>query len=349
MSYQREFPRRLDVALVGAGSHGYRNILPTFNFLPLRLRAVCDVNESLARVTAEQYGAKPYTSTAELYRNEKLDAVFLCVSPQLHPSLAIEAFEAGVNVWMEKPAAMRAGETREMIRRRGERIAVVGFKKAFMPSTEKVIEIFAREEGGPLRTLTAEYPMSMPEDGAAVLSDRRFTNWLGNGIHPLSLLIAVAGPVEAVTVHRTTFGGGFCILEFASGALGSFHMIEGGAGYFTAERYLFAGKGCEVEIANGWRVTLRRGQPFDYAHTTSFVPPGFEHGSLIWEPQNFLGTLENKSLFTQGFYGCMKHFCDCALAGTPATRGHLEMALNVMQAYEAALLSNGHRIMTADI
>ena len=42
MSYQREFEKRLRVALVGIGSHAYRNILPVFHFLPVHLMAVCN-------------------------------------------------------------------------------------------------------------------------------------------------------------------------------------------------------------------------------------------------------------------------------------------------------------------
>ena len=37
MSYQREFEQRLNVAVVGVGSHGYRNILPALHYLPVRL------------------------------------------------------------------------------------------------------------------------------------------------------------------------------------------------------------------------------------------------------------------------------------------------------------------------
>ena len=44
MSYQREFEKRLNVAIVGVGSHGYRNILPTLTFLPIRLKALCDLD-----------------------------------------------------------------------------------------------------------------------------------------------------------------------------------------------------------------------------------------------------------------------------------------------------------------
>src|SRR5215831_16724307 len=115
MTYQREVSVRLNIALVGAGSHAYRNLLPAMTFLPVRVVAICDREASLARTTAEQYGARAYTETADLYRNEALDAVFLSVSPQLHPELACEAFEAGAHVFMEKPPATRVAGVEEML------------------------------------------------------------------------------------------------------------------------------------------------------------------------------------------------------------------------------------------
>ena len=80
-----------------------------------------------------------------MYRNEELDAVFLCVSARRHPELACEAHDAGLHVWMEKPAAVRASEVETMIEHRGDCV-VVGLKKAFLPATRTVIELMATEE-----------------------------------------------------------------------------------------------------------------------------------------------------------------------------------------------------------
>jgi predicted dehydrogenase len=345
MSYQREVEKRLKIAIVGVGSHAYRNILPVLTYLPVSLQAVCDKNLPLAQGTASQYGAHAcYDNTTEMYAREDLDAVLLCVGAQVHPLLACEAFDAGLHVWMEKPPALRASEIEEMIQRRSGRIAVVGYKKAFMPATQKVIEVFSQDRYGPLRTLLAEYPMSMPEDGERVLAERRFTNWLANGCHPLSLMLAVGGSVRAITVHRGQRGGGVCVLEFANGAMGNFHMADGAARGQPVERYSFYGNDCHLTIDNNLRVTLQRGIPFDYSHTTSYVPDGFESGAIVWEPQNHLATLENKALFTQGFYAEMRYFCDCVLANRPAQMGSLEFAHHLMQVYEAGLLSQGTRI-----
>lgn len=349
MSYQREFEKKLDVAIVGVGSHAYRNVLPIMNFLPVSLRAICDINLERAQATADQYGVKAvYANAGDMYQNEELDAVFLCVSAYLHPQLACEAFDAGLHVWLEKPPAMLASEVKEMIRHRKDKVSVVGFKKAFMPSTQKVIEIFSTEGYGPLKSMLAVYNMTISEDGAGVLRDRKFTGWLANGCHPLSLMLAVAGSVSAVTVHRSADGGGVCVLEFADGAMGNFHMANGGNGTQPLERYSFFGNGCHAVIDNNLRVTLQRGIPFQYGRTVSYAPEGFDSGAVAWEPQNCLGTLENRASFTQGMYGEMRYFCDQILAGEPAVKGSLEFALEVMKVYEAALLSNGSRISIMD-
>jgi hypothetical protein len=63
--------------------------------------------------------------------------------------------------------------------------------------------------------------------------------------------------------HRGKHGGGAFILEYESGAIGNLHLAHGRT-------------------------------------TTSFVPPGEDSGTVVWEPQNMLGTLENKSASGKG-------------------------------------------------
>jgi predicted dehydrogenase len=344
MSYQREFEQRLRVAVVGIGSHSYRNLLPAMHYLPVQLTAFCDLNLELAQRTAREYGVTScYADAAEMYAREELDAVFIAVSPHHHPELVRQALDAGLHVWTEKPPALRASEVEEMIAQRGDRVVVVGFKKAFAPATRKVRELLADDGVGPLEGLTADYRMSIEEDGAAVLRERKYTNWLANGCHPLSLMIAVGGEVAAVTMHRSASGRGACVLEFSSGAIGTLNLVSGN---LLSERYAFWGKRY-LTIEDSLRVTLWRGIPFDYHNIRNFAPDGMASGTVVWEPQNNLATLENKALFTQGFYDEMRYFCDCVLADRVAEEGSLEFALMVMRVYEAGLLSGGDRVELA--
>jgi predicted dehydrogenase len=274
-----------------------------------------------------------------MYRDADLEAVFLSVSPQLHPELAIAAFEAGLHVWMEKPPAMRARDVAQMMARCGELVAVVGFKKAFMPATRKVIELLNREGNGLLRSMLGVYPLSIPDNGAEILDKGQHVNWLANGCHPLSLMIAVGGDVSKVSVHRGAHGGGACVLQFGSGVVGNLHLADGAPGSQPVELYQFFGPGFHIRIDNGSRVTYQRGIPFDYAHTANYAPQGLDSGAVVWEPQNGLATLENKALFTQGIVPEMRYFCDCVIEGRTPEVGSLAFAHEVMEVYEAALLA----------
>jgi predicted dehydrogenase len=346
MSYQREFTKKLNIGLVGIGAHSYRNILPTLNYLPVTLKAICNrSNEDMARITAAQYGCSYYQSTKEMYEKEDLDAVFICVSPQTHPKLAKEAFEAGLHVWLEKPAAMRAYEVEEMIEARKDKVCVVGFKKTFMPAAEKAVEICSSEKYGNLKTILAVYPVDIDKNGSEVLEQRKYTGWLNNGTHPLSFLMRVGGKVSTITTYLggTESGtGGVCVLEFANGVIGNLHMASGP---FPNESYRLFGDKWHLDIENGSKVTLQRGIPFEYGSTTNYMGEGDDNGAVVWEPQNSKASIESKLLFTQGFYSEMKYFCDCVLEGKQAEKGSLEFALDVMKVYEAALLSNGKRVV----
>lgn len=350
MSYQREFDKRLKLAVVGVGSHCYRNILPALHHLPVELVAFCDLDEDVMRRTAREYGvSRCYKESKELYEKEKLDAVAICVGPRQHPALASEAFEAGVHVWMEKPPAMRASEVEELIRARGDRVGMVGFKKAFMPATRKAIELMVEGDYGPVRSVLGVYPMDIPRDGAGTLERGEITNWLANGCHPLSFLLAVGGPVAAVATHRSGKGGGALVLEFESGAVGNLHLADGASASQPVELYAVFGSRGHLTIENGQRVALHRGIPFKYGRTTSFAPPGEDSGAVVWEPQTMLGTLENKSAFVQGTYEELRVFCELVLGERKARRGRaepscLEFAHHLMEVYEAALLSQGERV-----
>lgn len=341
MSYQREFTKKLNVALIGIGSHCYRNILPAMNFLPVNVRALCSRNKDLGMATAQQYGCSHYQTTAEMYANEELDAVFISVSPELHPGFMLEALDRNLHVWVEKPVAMRAGQVERLLEKKGDQVVVVGYKKLFSPAGQKSIEIANSSDYGDLTSLLAVYPMSIPADGRQVLASGEVCNWLNNGVHPLSWMLALGGRVAAVTSIANCHGQGVVALQFKNDVVGSFHMSSGPQP--RLERYAAYGSDWQLDIENA-KITLQRGVPFIYKETTNYAPQGDCHGAIVWEPSNCTATLENKALFTQGMYFEMKYFCDCILEQKAPRIGTLEFSLDLMNVYEAALLSGGKTI-----
>jgi len=345
MSYQRDYQDRIKIGLVGVGGHAYRNILPALHFLPVRLQAVCDINLELARKTAGEYGsAKAYATTAEMYKEEQLDAVLLCVSPQMHPALACEAFAANLHVWLEKPVAMAASEVEEMIRHRNGKACVVGFKKAFMPVTQKAIQLLGKKEYQPISSIAAQYPVPFPPDGKASLKKRESTGWLGNSCHPISLLVALGGKAESVTTFRGPGEGSVSLIRFANGILANLHADIGAGSSQPSERYTIYGRKITLSIENSVRLILQRGIPFAYGKSVSYLGGDEESGAVVWEPQNTLSTLENKSLFSQGIFAELDSFCRQVRSGQREWIGSLEFSLEVMKIYEATLCSEGATI-----
>jgi len=341
MSYQREFEKKINVGIIGIGSHSYRNLLPAMNYLPVNIKAVCNRNPDIGQVTARQYGCAHYQSPAEMYANEEIEAVFICVSPQLHPQFILEALDHNIHVWVEKPLALRAYEVEEMLARRTRQVVVVGYKKLFSPAAQKAIEVVNSPKYGDLQSVLAIYPMTIPADGQKVLESRELCNWLNNGTHPLSFMMALGGKVSSVTSLCNKTGQGVVALQFANGVAGTFHMSSGPQP--RLERYAAYGKNWQLDIENS-KITLQRGVPFVYKETTNYAPEGDDHGAIVWEPSNCTATLENKALFTQGMYFEMKYFCDCILENTTPTKGSLEFSLELMKVYEAGLLSGGRTI-----
>ena len=343
MTEEADAGRTLNVGMVGLGAHCRRTLLPTTKFLPVKLRAFCDVDEENLAVARDRYAVEAtYTEAADMYAEQDLDAVFIAVSPMLHAELACQALDAGVHVWVEKPPAMSAGEIEDMIEHRGDLVGMVGFKKAFMPAIYKVREVLSAEGSGALMTVLGEYAVRLPQNGAAVLEERQGNDWLANGVHPVSAMMSVGGRVTAVTMHRGPWGGGVCVMEFGNGAVGNLHLAQGMEG--PCERYSFFARGAHLVVDNARKVIWHRHTPFRYHTSTSFAPEGTGHGSVVWEAGHTFASMENKALFIQGFYGEMRHFCHCVLEGRQPELGGLEFALNVMQVYEAGLRSQGGRV-----
>ena len=342
MTYQREFDKCLNIAVVGIGSHSYRNILPALTYLPVRLKAICNhSNLEVAKRTAAQYGCKAYQSTKEMYEKEQLDAVFISVAPEIHASLIIEALEAGLHVFVEKPDAMTAKEVQKIIEHRKGKVVMVGYKKAFMLAIRKVMEVCQSDQYGQLESMLAVYPLKMPTDPYLALDGLKRTDWLNNGCHPLSVLLAVGGLVRSVISVQGPNHNGANLIKFKSGVVGTLLLASGPQ---PLEDYQFYASKWHLRIDNTSKVILQRGFPFVYGKTTSFIPEGFDSGALVWEAQNCKATLENKALFIQGMYNELMTFCQCVLEGRQPDVGSLEFSLNLHKVSEALMVSGGQEI-----
>jgi predicted dehydrogenase len=116
----------LRLAIAGCGVMGRRHVrglgkLRQIGRFPFALVAACDpVPENaaaLADLAERTLGRRPrvFATLDELLASESVDALDITVAPALHPSLAVEAFAAGLHVLVEKPIALTVRGGREML------------------------------------------------------------------------------------------------------------------------------------------------------------------------------------------------------------------------------------------
>ncbi len=106
------------MALVGAGGYAAVNVIPYLrNDRNIRVVAVCDVNQELARKAADTLGAERITADlGEVLARPDIDMVELQTPNYLHARQAIAAFKAGKHVFSQKPMARTIAEAKAMIR-----------------------------------------------------------------------------------------------------------------------------------------------------------------------------------------------------------------------------------------
>jgi predicted dehydrogenase len=347
IQYQWEYPERLRAAFIGCGDHAFRNLYPCLQYAPLELVAVCDRREERARQFARLFGAAAvYTDHQRLLEQERPQVVFIITgydadARATYPPLAIDAMRAGAHAWIEKPPAASSTEIEAMIAAEREtgRFTMVGFKKMFFPAIQKAAEIAASPGFGGVASLALRYPQSLPPlekrgDPRAMLG------FLDHLCHPASILQRIAGPVERFSYERETINGGLVVsLRFRGGAVGALHLAAGSSGTAPLERLEVVGRGANVVVENGCRLTYyrpgRRGEG-GYGRSTSFIGRD-EEAPLHWEPEFSLGQLYNKGLFLLGYAPEVLAFCDHALRNEPPLHAGLGDALAITRLYEAFL------------
>ena len=101
-------------AIVGCGSIAAVHGTVLTQHIPTTLTGVADIKFEKAQKYAETYAATPYASLTEMLDAEKPDVLHICTPHYLHVSMAIEALNRGINVFMEKPPAMTEAQLEEL-------------------------------------------------------------------------------------------------------------------------------------------------------------------------------------------------------------------------------------------
>ncbi len=127
---------RIGLGLIGAGSRG-RYVMSRFQLNPdVEVLAVCDVyGARIDEALAKAPGAKSFYHHEKLLEMKEVDAVLIGSPDHWHKDHAVDAMNAGKDVYVEKPLCRTLEEAPWMVQaaRRNDRICQVGVQQRSGP------------------------------------------------------------------------------------------------------------------------------------------------------------------------------------------------------------------------
>jgi myo-inositol 2-dehydrogenase / D-chiro-inositol 1-dehydrogenase len=246
----------LRVAVIGCGTIFAIRTHPSLYGLPVEVVALCDVQETRARQYANAFGVSHvFTDYSRMLSELELDGVIVAAGSKLHPRIAVDVMEAGLPVLTEKPPAMSAEGTAQMLEasRRTGQICMTAFMKRFAPIYQQArAEVESAEFGTPsLLAMNWYCPTWFTEE-----PDNPNTWFLLDfGIHAVDLCRYLFGDVAEVYA-RGNDGAAYAItLAFANGAVGNLSLSGRREARLVEQVELTGGPGQSVTITDTRELT----------------------------------------------------------------------------------------------
>lgn len=108
--------KKLGFGVIGLGVFGQTHVLSYAEHPFAELVTVCDLNEDLAKATAEQHNTTYYIDYHEMLEDPKVEAISVVTPDFLHKDPVIAAAEAGKHILCEKPLAPQVKDAEEMVK-----------------------------------------------------------------------------------------------------------------------------------------------------------------------------------------------------------------------------------------
>jgi len=167
---------RVRLGFIGLGNRGDQVLDGFFEHHDAEVAAVCDLHQPYLDFAGKKIGTNPrqFKDYRKLLELKNLDAVVICTPDHWHALMAIHAFEAGKDVYVEKPLSLCVSEGRKMVEaaRRHNRVTQVGLMRRSSPVLKEAVELVQRGGLGRITVIRSfhiqnEWPKGIgnPPDG----------------------------------------------------------------------------------------------------------------------------------------------------------------------------------------
>ncbi|MDH3252863.1 MAG: Gfo/Idh/MocA family oxidoreductase [Ignavibacteria bacterium] len=291
-------PTPLHVAIIGCGSIGEIHSECLKQIPGVRIRTFCDVDEQRARALCGKLdGVEATADPEEVFRDDFIDAVYICTQHDTHGRLAIRAASAGKHVMIEKPLALTVAECYEVgnaVEKSGI-ILMTGFKMRYYPAVAHVREFIP----SPVMTIAQMIDARWPDDFWANDPVKGGGNIVSQGCHTMDLVYYL-NRSEPVRVYAE--GGNFthpgldivdnivATIQFANGRVASVAQGDSGQTPFVSK--------FSFQVTDGVRTAhlrnrLKTATMFDGEKTIQHEDP--EEYGFLEENRDFIRSLQNNT------------------------------------------------------
>jgi predicted dehydrogenase/threonine dehydrogenase-like Zn-dependent dehydrogenase len=143
-------PAKPCIAFIGTGSFAQKFLIP-FARLGGELVSVVTTRGITAKSVGEKFQFLSHSTDAHhMLSDRTVNTVFIATRHDTHAAFAAAALEAGKNVFVEKPLAVREDELTQVVevaRRQGNCRLMVGYNRRFSPLARQAREVFQRVSG----------------------------------------------------------------------------------------------------------------------------------------------------------------------------------------------------------
>ncbi len=147
------------IGIIGYGNMGTAHVdnIMTGKVPTMELTAICDISDARRDAVSKKYPElKVFTTADELFESGLCDTVLIAVPHYDHPSLAIKAFECGLNVITEKPAGVYTKQVKEMneAAAKSDKLFGIMYNQRTNPMYQKIREMVKNGELGHIKRIT---------------------------------------------------------------------------------------------------------------------------------------------------------------------------------------------------
>jgi predicted dehydrogenase/threonine dehydrogenase-like Zn-dependent dehydrogenase len=232
--------RQPHVALIGAGQHALKMLLPAIRKFCPNLVTVADYNGVAAAYAAKKFGfASATTDVGNVLADSTVDTVFITTRHDSHADLVCKALRAGKNVFVEKPLAIRPEELQEIqdAHKTAQGILMVGFNRRFSVHVVRMRELLKRASGPKAMIITinagvvaADHWTQDPTQGGGRI--------IGEACHFVDTLrFLIGSPIISAKATYANSDTVAITFGFEGGSVGTIHYLGNGHKSFPKERF----------------------------------------------------------------------------------------------------------------